>query len=807
MKKWTRLKYNLTTPLGKDGRRATGSESHIALSRRAAAESSVLLKNENNTLPLEKGSALSLFGKGIYDYVKGGGGSGDVCCAHAISLAQGMEEKEKEGKVRLFRPTLDFYSSYVRKAYEEGVPGLIAEPEIDEKMVREASLFSDTALFAISRFSGENWDRTSKDSPSFSTDTESQALLDVQASIFEDGDFYLSHRERETLDKIRKYFSRIIVVLNAGSVVDVSWIRDDEKISAALNAYQGGMEGGRAMSDVIVGDTAPSGRLPDTYARTLEDYYSTSTFHESLDYVNYTDDVYVGYRYFDTIPGAAEKIVYPFGFGLSYTSFSIREKETRLVDNEVFMTLEVENTGDFESKEVVEVYVESPSSLSLDRPRRTLAAFGKTKTLKKGESTTLSLFFPLSAVASFDDRGIIEKSAWVLEKGKYAILFSENGRTFTPSSLSLDIPSNMVFEKCRALASPSLLPRRLKADGTLEELPLIEKEPLESALGRMKPEETEGVVPEERKRPWPRKLQFSPMEKSLSLEKVAEGKMSLDEFVEGLPEEVLISITSGQPNRGVANTFGFGNQEEYDIPSVMTADGPAGLRLKEECGIFTTAWPCATALAASWDTNLMEEIGEAGGLEVKENGIGLWLTPAVNIHRSPLCGRNFEYYSEDPLLAGKMASHMVKGIQKNGIGASVKHFALNNKETNRKDSDSRVSERALREIYLRQFEIIVKEARPLSLMSSYNIVNGIRASENHDLLTGILRDEWGFEGFVTTDWWTHGEHYLECLAGNDLKMGNGYPERVKRALDEGLIDREDIVRNAKHILSSILRMD
>ena len=239
----------------------------------------------------------------------------------------------------------------------------------------------------------------------------------------------------------------------------------------------------------------------------------------------------------------------------------------------------------------------------------------------------------------------------------------------------------------------------------------------------------------------------------------------------------------------------------------MTADGPAGLRLDGDTGIFTTAWPSATALASSWNAELVEEVGKKGGLEVKENGIGLWLTPAVNIHRSPLCGRNFEYYSEDPLLAGKLASAMVKGIQSNGIGACLKHFALNDKETNRKDSDSRVSERAMREIYLRQFEIVVKEGKPLSVMSSYNLINGIKASENKALLSGVLRNEWGFEGFVTTDWWTHGEHYLELLAGNDLKMGNGYPERVEKALELGLISREDILQNVKSILHSILSLE
>ena len=239
----------------------------------------------------------------------------------------------------------------------------------------------------------------------------------------------------------------------------------------------------------------------------------------------------------------------------------------------------------------------------------------------------------------------------------------------------------------------------------------------------------------------------------------------------------------------------------------MTADGPAGLRIAPECGICTTAWPCATLLACTWNTDLVEMIGEAGAKEVKENNIGVWLTPAVNIHRNPLCGRNFEYYSEDPLVAGKMGAAMVRGIQSRHIAATVKHFAANNKETNRKHSDSRVSERALREIYLKAFQIIVEEADPWAIMSSYNIINGHRASECKELLEDILRGEWAFKGMVTTDWWTRGEHYKEIKAGNDLKMANGFPERVKRAMDLGELDRKDLEHCAKRILELILKLD
>ena len=288
---------------------------------------------------------------------------------------------------------------------------------------------------------------------------------------------------------------------------------------------------------------------------------------------------------------------------------------------------------------------------------------------------------------------------------------------------------------------------------------------------------------------------------------MAEGRNSLDEFVRGLPDERLIDLLGGQPNTGVANVFGFGNLPEYGVPNAMTSDGPAGVRISPETGVLTTAFPCATTIACTWNKLLAEQVGFAGGEELKENNMCVWLTPAVNIHRSPMCGRNFEYYSEDPYLTGRMAAAMVRGIQKNRVGASVKHFACNNKETNRKHSDSRVSERALREIYLKAFEIIVRESSPYTIMSAYNAINGERASESWDLLTGILREEWGFDGFVTSDWWNRAEQYKEINAGNDLKMANGFPDRVKEAVSKGAVKREQMEISAKRILSVILKFD
>ena len=289
--------------------------------------------------------------------------------------------------------------------------------------------------------------------------------------------------------------------------------------------------------------------------------------------------------------------------------------------------------------------------------------------------------------------------------------------------------------------------------------------------------------------------------------KVGRGEATVAEFIAEQSDDELITLLGGAPNQGCADTRGIGGLYCSGVPAVMTADGPAGLRINADRGVKTTAWPVATLLACTWDPELLYRVGQAAALEVKENNFGMWLTPAINIHRSPLCGRNFEYYSEDPLVSGKLAAAMVSGIQSQNISACVKHFCCNNKETNRKKSDSRVSERALREIYLKGFEIVVKESNVWAVMTAYNLLNGTYTSESKDLLTGILRQEWGFDGLVMTDWDNLAEQYREVLAGNDLRMPNGNPKRLQAVLAEGLITRQDLEVSATRVLEYLLRME
>ena len=775
MGKWQRFQYLPVLPLGEDGRIVTGCREHIRLSRRAAAEGMVLLKNENNLLPLKKGSRVALLGKASADYVKGGGGSGDVTVAYVRNLCDGMEEKAAQGKVEIFAPLHEFYRENVAGQREAGKkPGFTVEPEIPETLLAQAAAECDTAIISICRFSAEGWDR--KGEPG-------------------DGDFYLSPEEQKMVADVSARFDRIVVVLNVGGMVDTSWFVRNSKIGAVLLAWQGGMEGAMAEADILCGDVNPSGKLTDTFAATFDDYPSSYNFNESEDYVCYTDDIFVGYRYFETIPGAVEKVNYPFGFGLSYTTFALEPLSSEANEEKISVTVRVTNTGSAAGREVVQVYSSAPKC-RLEMPRLELRAFQKTKLLAPGEAQEVTLTFPTADLAAYDEK----RAAYVLPEGAYTIFAGNCIRSLEEVAHFVNAEER-ITEQLQNRCVPVKLPRRLRADGSYEELETREYPALYDTTGwPEKPHwEAEHILPDT--------MGTNTPEGRLSFEKVASGKIPMDAFLDSLTDDELITLLGGTPNRGVADTRGVGGLDYLGIPAVMTADGPAGLRIARDRGVNTTAWPVATLLACTWDPEILYQVGAAAAQEVRENNIGMWLTPAVNIHRSPLCGRNFEYYSEDPLVAGKLASAMVRGIQSQDISACVKHFCCNNKETNRCGSDSRVSERALREIYLKAFEIVVKEGGVWSLMTAYNLLNGTYTSENRELISGILREEWGYDGLVVTDWDNWAEHYREALAGNNIRMPHGSAKRLQTALNRGLITREDLVSNARRLLDFLLKLD
>ena len=802
MERWIRARYLPGLPLGKDGLRVTAGKEHIALSRRAAREGMVLLKNEGGALPLPMGIRVALFGKATIDYVKGGGGSGDVTVPYVRNLYEGLAEVI--GKDAIFPDSVQYYQDYVAGQYaEHWVPGMVAEPPVPEALLQKARAFTDTAIVSISRFSGEGWDRKAPGAVIDRKDPVTDDAASMSDVLFEKGDFYLSGAERAMVEAVSAAFERTIVVLNTGGMMETACFRDNPRIQGLLLAYQGGMEGSCAAAELLMGLASPGGKLTDTYAERLEDYPGTADFYESDDYVHYTEDIFVGYRYFETIPGAAPKVVYPFGFGLSYTRFALSEEQVVIRGDEAEASVLVSNEGGFPGREVVQVYYSAPQG-KLSKPAIELAGYRKTRLLAPGESERVTVRFPLPQMASYDDLGKVAKAAWVLEAGEYRFFIGTSVRDVKQAAQTWTLAETRITEQLTTRMTPTCLEKRLLADGTYESLPTAPGNDPNASIFPPMPHDRIHATPEVRA--VPRIANFGRVS-GLKLQDVADGKATLKEFVAALPAEDLACLLGGQPNVGLANTFGYGNNPVYGIPNIMTADGPAGIRFHPEVGVTTTAFPCATLLGSTWDPQIVCEVGAAAALEAKENNIMVWLAPGVNIHRNPLCGRNFEYYSEDPLLAGKQAAALIRGVQSQRIAATPKHFALNNKETNRYDCDSRASERAIREIYLKQFEILVKESHPWSIMTSYNIINGHRASENKDLLTAILREEWGFDGMVTTDWWTMGEHYKEVAAGNDMKMATGFPDRLQEALEKGALTREDMEKAAGNVLRLILRID
>ena len=766
MDKWIRARYQPVLPLGEDYKRVTGSKEHIEISRRVSAEGIVLLKNENNLLPLKNGQRIAVFGKAQYDYVKGGGGSGDVTVEYVRNIYDGLKIKAEQGKINLFDGLINYYIDEIEKQYDNNVVvGCAIEPVIPQNLIDLAKEYTDTAIITICRYSTESFDR------------KGEAY---------DGDFYLSYEEECMVNVVLENFKNVIVIINAGAQTDSEWYHSNNKIDSVLYAWQGGMEGGLAIADVLCGDVNPSGKLVDTFAKTFADYPSSESFNESDDYVKYYEDIYVGYRYFETIPGAKERVNYPFGFGLSYTSFDITDVTAEKVNDKILVRACVKNTGNRTGKEVVQVYFNAPQGV-LGKPRYQLAAFKKTKELQPGATELLEMEFAINDMASYDDTGKIQMSAYLLEKGSYKFYVGNSVRNTIKCEYEYVVQCDTITAQLSQQSAPRTLEKRMLSDGGYERMCSYNSNTFTNDFP------------------------INQAEKPAQLAKlidVYEGRVDMDEFIAQLSNEELISITCGQPRMGVADTCGMGNLEKYGIPNIMTADGPAGLRIVKKMGVCTTAFPVATMIACTWNVDLMYEVGRIGAMETKENNIGIWLTPALNIHRNPLCGRNFEYFSEDPLVSGKMAAAKVRGIQSQNIAATAKHLCVNNKETNRFESDSVLSERALREIYLKGFEICVKESQPWLIMSSYNIVNGVRASENHDILTNILREEWGFEGMVTTDWTNHAKHHLEIKAGNDVRMPIGAPCDVKRELEEtGTVSREEIEVCVKRILEMILKID
>ncbi|MCR2813766.1 glycoside hydrolase family 3 C-terminal domain-containing protein [Microbacterium sp. zg.Y1090] len=695
------------------------------VARQAAAEGAVLLRNDG-VLPLGTERPVAVFGRVQIDWFAVGYGSGgDVKVPYIWNLLAGL----RDAGVQVDGEIADVYTAWTsanRPSYDGTWgqwPHHFPEMPLDAGLVTAAASRAGTAVVVIGRAAGE-----------------------ARESVLEPGSFYLTDDERAMLDLVTGAFERTVVVLDAGNVMDLSWLDTyGERIGAVLYAWQGGMEGARAIASLLAGDIAPSGKLTDTIAHTYADYPSAPNFG-GLDANVYAEDVFVGYRYFETF--APERVQFPFGFGLGYAAFEVTVVEAGSEGGTVRLAVEVRNTDAVHSgKETVQAYLAAPDG-ALGKPARALAAFAKTRLLAPGESERLTLEFRLSDLASYDDSGVTgNRSAFVLEPGDYVVHVGTDVRSARPAlTVTLDA-LEVVRQVTEAAAAQTLFPRMTlarDADGTAvvawEDVPLATVDRRERVLAGLPAE-----IP-------------ATGDRGIVLDDVAAGRASLDEFVAQLSAEELALLARGDvtmhsPLGAPGNAGVLGgvspSLRAKGVPPVTTTDGPSGLRLSA----YASLLPSGTALASTWNTALVAEMAALHGQEMLRKGSDVLLSPGMNIHRDPLCGRNFEYFSEDPLVTGRFGAAIVQGVQSVGVSACPKHFAANNQETNRTRNDSRVSERALREIYLRGFELCVAEAAPRTIMTSYNQVNGVWAHYHYDLVTTILRGEWGYAGCVITDWW------------------------------------------------------
>ena len=755
------------------------------LMRSVASQCAVLL--ENRVLPLPHGMKISIFGRVQLDWFATGYGSGgDVNTPYVVNLLDGLRGCDalqvNEGIANIYeRWVIEHPASHgIWGSWPRSHP----EMPVTADLVRQARMHSEQAVIVIGRSSGED-----------------------RENILQPGSFYLTNVEKDMLRQVTAAFPDAVLLLNIGSPMDLSFLRD-YNFGAVMILWQGGMESGNAAADLLCGKAVPSGRLTDTIACRYEDHPSASHFG-ARQANEYWEDIYVGYRWFETF--GRDKVLYPFGYGLSYTTFQTNVSSSDPLIYEAAVT----NTGRLPGRDTVMLFVEKPCGV-LGNPARELVAFAKTRILAPGQTQTLMLDCSAYQISSYDDSGITgHKSCYVIQPGAYRFYLGSNVRDAVLVG-TLQVESLMVVAQLSEAAAPcrpfSILTNRngVPAERTASGKTTNLKKIIQDSL------------PEER---------FITGDRGLTLRDVQTGKCSLDDFVAQLSDGEMEALSRGgytmnHPLGAKGNAGIFGGVTESlrkkGIPVITTTDGPSGIRLYDACSLM----PIGTALASTFDTELVENLCACIGHEMVERGSDVLLAPGMNIHRNPLCGRNFEYFSEDPLLTGRIAAAYVRGIQSAGVAACPKHFACNNQETNRNKTDSILSERALREIYLKGFEICVKESAPKTLMTSYNQINGVWGHYHYELVKTILRDEWGFEGCVLTDWWMQYASSPEFpkLKGNAYRVRAGvdvlmpgsrhFVDRIQKPdgtllatyKKEGGITLGELQQTAKHVLKVILEL-
>lgn len=809
---------------------------HRKVAKMAAEEGFVLLKNEHHILPVAKGSKLALYGPGASNPIKGGTGSGDVNERDVVSIYDGLKKAGYE------ITTQDWIESF-QKQYEQ------SRLDWRQKIWEETEKASEDPLAFFNVYSSMQYAMPAGDLPK-KTDAETAVyvisrIAGEAADRFDrESDYYLSQDEAEILKTICTLYQDVILLINSGGIVDLSFLDSYENIAGVILISQPGMETGNAVASLFTGEVTPSGKLTDTWAYKYEDYPNSKTFshnNNNVETERYEEGIYVGYRYFDTFQ---VPVRYPFGFGLSYTDFAIEVKDITKTDSEALsLTVLVTNTGNtYSGKEVVQIYASCPQE-KMEKEYRRLAGFAKTKLLAPGTSQELSISIPLYALSSF----CTKTPGWVLEMGAYGLFV---GNSITNASLAgiVTLEKDALLIKTEHICPPQ------------EELQ-------ELSVSREAVQELRNTWLAKADKVINLTINADDLETTTIVYGKEYDKIAPDvaQFVDSLTTDQLILLATGDPGKsqnasddqkesalGAAGISVPGSAAQTsscaladkNLAPIVLADGPAGLRLLQRYPVvngeiqpvpfemsiehgflvknadfgnaefyhqYCTAFPIGTLLAQTWDREVMLAVGKAVAEEMNEFFVTLWLAPGMNIHRNPLCGRNFEYYSEDPMLSGKMAAAMTDGVQSvYGCGTTIKHFACNNQEDNRMGSNSVLSERTLREIYLKGFEIAIKESQPMSIMTSYNLVNGIHAANNYDLCTRAARDEWGFTGVIMTDWTTT-HNGPDCTASGCMRAGNdlvmpGIPSdhsNIRAALEDGSLSLEQLKLCIAHMVTIV----
>lgn len=763
---------------------------YLRTAAEVVSEGIVMLKNENNALPLRPDDEVAVFGRIQFNYYKSGTGSGGMV---NVSKVTGITEGLSDCGIKINSEVSGVYEKWLLENPFDTGEGWGSEPwsqvemPLDDELVKSAAEKCRTAIVIIGRTAGEE-----------------------NENKIEEGSFLLTQAEKEMLRKVCGVFEKTVVLLNVGNLIDLEYIESCNP-DALLYVWHGGMTGGTGTAHVLTGKVSPSGKLPDTIAFSVDDYPSSPYFGRT-DRNFYAEDIYVGYRYFETF--AKEKVRYPFGYGLSYTDFEINvhgfaEAEEK---KSVLIRASVKNTGAYSGKEVVQVYLEAPQG-KLGKPARVLCGYEKTKELAPNETQELEIKIDLRDFASYDDSGASgHRFCYVLEAGEYNFFVGGDVRSAERIG-GVKHDETIVTEKLTQAYAPVAGFERMKPsvcgdkyEALFEPVPTSEIDEDARVLGGL-PEEI-----------------LCTGNRGIMLSDVVSGKNTMSEFIAQLSDYDLSCIIRGEGmgsprvTAGTASAFGGVSDGlvSFGIPAGCCSDGPSGMRL--DCGTKAFSLPIGTLIASTFNKQLTEKLFSLLGLEMAANEVDCLLGPGMNIHRHPLGGRNFEYFSEDPYLTGTIAAAELDGLHSSGVTGTIKHFCGNNQEVNRHYLEAVVSERALREIYLKGFEIAVRKGKAQTVMTTYGVVNGLWTSGSYDLNTVILRNEWGFDGFVMTDWWANinrrgkgadkTDFAAMARAQNDVYMvcadGGKHDDNTLTALEQGILTRAELQRNAANILGFLI---